>query len=234
MNIYAIIPARSGSKGFPDKNIQPIAGIPLLAYSISFAKKLPSVTRVFCSTDSEKYADIARKYGAEVPFLRSVEAATDTAMEEQILVDLRVKFTVAKIAEPEILVWLRPTFVFRLVADIERCISILQADDSISAARTVVKAENRLYRIEKGRLIPNFDDKGKSMIRRQDMPLAYKVFSADVFRFKGSKLGEKFLGNTVYAVETNPICGLDVDDIFDFKVVKSMIENVPELVNEYL
>lgn len=234
MNVYAIIPARSGSKGYPNKNIQPIAGIPLLAYSINFAKKLPSVSRVFCSTDSERYADIARQYGAEVPFLRSVEAASDTAMEEKILDDLRIKFAEAKIAEPEILVWLRPTFVFRSITDVELCINILRTEANASAARTVVKAENRLYHINDGRLIPNFDDKGKSMIRRQDMPVAYKVFSTDVFRFKGNKFGQDFLGRTVYAVETSPICGIDIDDSFDFNVVKNIIENIPALVSEYL
>ena len=60
MKIYAIIPARSGSKGLPNKNIRPILGKPLLSYSISFAKRLPSVDRIFCSTDSYEYAEIAR------------------------------------------------------------------------------------------------------------------------------------------------------------------------------
>ena len=61
MKIYAIIPARSGSKGLPNKNISPILGKPLLSYSISFAKNIPSINRVFCSTDSSEYAEIAVK-----------------------------------------------------------------------------------------------------------------------------------------------------------------------------
>ena len=75
MKVYAIIPARSGSVGYKDKNIKKIDNKPLLAYSIEFAKELKCVDRIFCSTDSQKYANIAIKYGAEVPFLRSVESS---------------------------------------------------------------------------------------------------------------------------------------------------------------
>ena len=91
MIIYAIIPARSGSKGLADKNIKQIGGKPLLAHSIEFAIKL-NVDRVFCSTDSAIYAEIAKKYGAEVPFLRSTEASSSTAMEQDILKDLYDSF----------------------------------------------------------------------------------------------------------------------------------------------
>ena len=147
MKVYAIVPARSGSKGLTNKNIKLIGERPLIDYSIKFAKKLSSVSRIFCSTDSAKYAEIARKFGAEVPFLRSKEAASDNAMEQHILLDLREKFKLKNIPEPDIVVWLRPTFVFRCVKDVEECIQLLKSDGSISASRTVVSAENRLYRI---------------------------------------------------------------------------------------
>lgn len=234
MKVYAVIPARSGSKGLPDKNIRDIAGKPLLAYSIAFAKRLPGIDRVFCSTDSKKYAEIARQYGAEVPFLRSSEAAADNAMEEHILNDLRAKFEMAGIEEPDLIVWLRPTFVFRNIKDVSRCIEALSADATLSAARTVVRAENRLYRISEQKLLPNFDDGGKSMMRRQDMPESFKVFSTDVFRFKGNNFSADFLGRCVYAVQTDNVCGLDIDDRFDFEVIKNIVENIPEFVNEYL
>ena len=234
MKVYAVIPARSGSKGLPDKNIRPLAGRPLLSYSIDFARRLPSVSRIFCSTDSKQYAEIARAHGAEVAFLRSLEAAADTAMEENILDDLRIKFAQSGIEEPDIIVWLRPTFVFRSGEDVERCIQVLKQDTSWSAARTVVRAENRLYQIDGDRLIADFDDDGKSMMRRQDMPKSYKVFSTDVFRFKGNSFGDDFLGSKVYAVETSSTCGLDIDDLFDFEIVRNILEHTPELVSEYL
>jgi CMP-N-acetylneuraminic acid synthetase len=234
MNIYAIVPARSGSKGLPDKNIRILAGKPLLSHSIDFAKRLSGVNRVFCSTDSELYAGLAREYGAEVPFLRSSEAAADTAMEQDILKDLRVKFAAENIEEPDLIVWLRPTFVFRDVKHVEECIQSLVDDINFTAARTIVPAENRLYRINDDLLVADFDDQNKSMMRRQDMPNSYKVFSTDVFRFKNNDFGDDFLGNKIKAVITSATCGLDIDDIFDFEVVRNIIENTPELVNEYM
>jgi len=68
LSIYAAVPARSGSKGVPNKNIKQIAGKPLIAYSIIAAKLVGRIDRVIVSTDSEEYANISRDYGAEVPF----------------------------------------------------------------------------------------------------------------------------------------------------------------------
>jgi len=234
MKIYAIIPARSGSKGIPNKNISLVGGKPLLSYSISFAGKISAIDRIFCSTDSEHYAEIARQYGAEVPFLRSKSAATDTAMEEDILADLRENFAKLNIEEPDIVVWLRPTFLFRNLDDVEMCINVLRCTPSLTAARTVVEAENRLYSIKDGLLVPIFDNKGRSMVRRQDMPDAFKVFSTDVFRFNGNALGKNFLGDNIFPVVTNAICGMDIDNNFDLKMVRNLIDCSPELADEYL
>src|SRR5947208_4197253 len=87
MLVYALILARSGSKGVPDKNIRDVAGHPLFAYSIAFAKKM-RVDRVILSTDSPVYQEIAIRYGSECPYLRGAEASNDTAMDEEILADL--------------------------------------------------------------------------------------------------------------------------------------------------
>src|SRR5215475_11445121 len=87
MIAYALIPARSGSKGLPHKNILEVDGHPLIAYSIAFARKA-GVDRIIVSTDSEQYRTIALRYGAECPMLRSEAASGDTAREEDILADL--------------------------------------------------------------------------------------------------------------------------------------------------
>ncbi|MCR4924387.1 MAG: CMP-N-acetlyneuraminic acid synthetase, partial [Lachnospiraceae bacterium] len=79
MKNIAIIPARSGSKGLKDKNIREMAGKPLLAYSIEAAKKSGLYDTIHVSTDSEKYMEIAKGYGAQVPFLRSPEIALDSS-----------------------------------------------------------------------------------------------------------------------------------------------------------
>ena len=85
MRSIAIIPARSGSKGLPDKNIKPLNGKPLLAYSIEAALASGLFDTVHVSTDSERYAGIARRYGADEPFLRSAETSSDTASSEDAI-----------------------------------------------------------------------------------------------------------------------------------------------------
>lgn len=234
MLVYAIVPARSGSKGFPHKNIQKINGKELVSYSINHAIQLPSVKRVFISTDSQPYADIGKKYGAEAPFLRSEYSASDTAMEEDILKDLRIKFKNHNIEEPDLIVWLRPTFVFRNVDHVEACIQALANNNGYTAARTVVESECRLYKVDNDQLIPAFDDQGRSMIRRQELGCHFKVFSTDVIRFKGNKFSNNFLGNNCFAKITDKICGLDIDDEFDFTLVKSLVESDAEVCKDYV
>ena len=233
MKIYAIIPARSGSVGVKNKNIRPIDGKPLMSYSIAFAKAL-GVDRVFCSTDSQEYAEIAKQYGAEVPFLRSDFAASSTAMEQDILVDLYQKFEEHHIPQPNILVWLRPTFVFRSIADVQQCIDQLKNDASLTASRTVCESEGRLYKVESDILVPSFDDNGKSMMRRQDFGDRYKVFSTDVFRADTKNTTDDFLGRKVGAVVTNKLCGLDIDDEFDFQIVENVLKHNKTLIDEYI
>jgi CMP-N,N'-diacetyllegionaminic acid synthase len=225
MKVYAIIPARSGSVGYKDKNIKKIDNKPLLAYSIEFAKELKCVDRIFCSTDSQKYANIAIKYGAEVPFLRSVESSSSNSMEDDVLKDLREKFKLYNIDEPDLIVWLRPTFIFRSIEDVTKCVDLLKTDQTLTASRTVIQTENRLYRIDDNLLLSNFIDKGKSMIRRQDIEESFKVYSTDVFRFKNNNFTDSFLGDKISPVITNKICGLDIDDEFDFNLVKCIVEN---------
>lgn len=234
MTTYAIIAARSGSKGLPNKNIRNLAGHPLIAYSIRFAKAL-GCDKVICSTDSEEYADIAIRYGAEVPFLRSAEASADTAMEEDILRDLAGKFAGSGISNPDLLVWLRPTFVFRDLAAVKKCVDVLRDDTRFTAARTVCETEGRLYSLGlEGGLKPEFDDQGKSMIRRQDIGTRYKVFSTDVLRFDPDNITNDFLGRSVYGVPVHKICGLDIDDLNDFQLIEAIINGNRSLVSDFL
>lgn len=231
MIIYAIIPARSGSIGLPDKNIKPLVGKPLLAYTIEFAKKL-GVQKIICSTDSIEYAEVARLYGAEVPFLRSLRASSSTAMEQDILEDLYTKFETHNITQPDLIVWLRPTFVFRNLCDVKTCIQLLLDNPDFTSARTICETESRLYSKEFNLLIPSFNNGGKSMIRRQDVGLRYKVFSTDVIRSHDKNISDNFLGDNVAAVITNKLCGLDIDDEMDFKIVESIILHNQKLIDE--
>ena len=112
-NIVALIPARSGSKGVPNKNIRYLGDVPLIAYSIIAALKSTLIDRVIVSTDSEEYADIARNYGAEVPFIRPAEISGDTATDLQLFEHAISWFEKNENLVPQYFVHLRPTTPLR-------------------------------------------------------------------------------------------------------------------------
>ena len=230
-SIWAVVAARSGSKGLPGKNIRMLAGKPLIAHAINFANKSRLFERVLLSTDSEEYAEIGRSYGAWVPFLRGEDAAQDSSMEEDILKDLNEKLTLNMITPPEIIVWLRPTFPFRSVEDLKSGLSKL--DPSIDSVRLVTEGEPRLYEIENDYLVPRFDDGGRSMIRRQEFPATYKMFHTDIFWYKNIQKGKKFLGDNVRAVQIHKLCAMDVDTIEDFEMIEALIASNFSLIKEY-
>lgn len=116
MSVYAIIPARSGSKGVPHKNIRMLGGHPLLGWSIAAARLCPQVDRIIVTTDSEEYAAIARRYGAETPFLRPAHLATDKSRDRDFFIHALNFFAEHENRLPETLMFLRPTTPFRVPA----------------------------------------------------------------------------------------------------------------------
>lgn len=149
MEILALIPARSGSKSVVDKNIREVSGKPMLAWSIEHAKASRLVSRVIVSTDSKKYADIARKYGAEVPFLRPAEYATDTATDLEVFTHALRWLDENEGYRPDVIVQLRPTYPKRNPEDIDRMIELLLANPAADSIRSVAPAGEVPYKMWK-------------------------------------------------------------------------------------
>lgn len=140
MKNIAIILARSGSKGLPDKNILPLAGKPLLAYSIEAALKSECFDTVMVSTDSEKYAEIAREYGAEVPFLRSAATSADTATSWESVAEVLAEYE--KLGERfDMFTLLQPTSPLRTAQDLKGAYHQYQKKQA-SAVVSVCEAEH--------------------------------------------------------------------------------------------
>jgi len=230
MRAYALILARSGSKGVPDKNIRRIAGHPLLAYSVSFAKKL-RVDRIIVSTDSTHYRDIALSYGAECPYLRGAKASDDTAMDEEILADLAENLPRLGIDLPDIWVRLKPTCPFRITRSVEAAITALESDPTLDSVRIVSEADARIHVVNtEGFLEPLLPtwDRARSTMRRTEFPRVYKPFNLDVFRHSGwVERGSAFMGRRIKPIVEHKITGIDIDDEDDFTLVKTLIEMKP-------
>ncbi len=173
--VLAVIPARGGSKGIKNKNIYPLCGKPLIAYSIEAAKKSNYIDEIVVSTDSEKIANIAKEYGASVPFLRPSELATDTSKSIDAII-----YTIETLKKNgnifDILVLLQPTSPLRITEDIDGALYTF-AKKSFKSIVSVSEVNDNPI------LIRTIDDDGKlrrllntdSSVRRQDMKNYYRV-----------------------------------------------------------
>lgn len=140
MKNLAIIPARSGSKRLPDKNIKELNGLPLMAYSIQAALKSRKFSHVMVSTDSQLYAKVAMEHGAEVPFLRDATTATDTASSWDMIREVLRKYKELG-EEFDTVTLLQPTSPLRSPKDIQNAYKLYQ-ENNATAVVSVCEAEH--------------------------------------------------------------------------------------------
>ena len=148
MNIVAIIPARGGSKSLPKKNILPLAGKPVIAYTIEIAKSSKYINRIVVSTDDQEIAKISKKYGAEIPFLRPKELSGEDTTTEAVL-----KHAVEWIEEKEdykidIVVFFQVTDFFKKVEWVDETIEYLIKNPEIESAFIGCKAHKNFWKRE--------------------------------------------------------------------------------------
>lgn len=145
--VIAIVPARSGSKSVPHKNIRTFAGKPLMAHSIEQALASGMVKRVLVSTDSPEYADIARQHGAEAPFLRPAAISGDTSTDLECFQHALGWLASHEDEVPELIVHLRPTHPNRRPADIARAVALLREHPEWDSLRSVVPAPETPFKM---------------------------------------------------------------------------------------
>lgn len=228
MNILAVIPARSGSKSVKDKNIRDVNGKPMLAYSIEHAEKSKYINRIIVSTDSEMYADIAREYGAEVPFLRPAEYATDTALDYDVFFHALSYLKEKEEYEADIVVQLRPTYPIRDINDIDRMIEMLLENQEADSVRSIGPAKEIPYKMwhkgENGKITPLMEDIPECYnMPRQELPKVYyqnaciDVFRSSVVLKQHSMSGTNILG---YEMAHN----YDIDTEEEFRKAEEYIK----------
>jgi len=227
MRNLAIIPARSGSKGLKDKNIKLLSGIPLLAYSIRAAENSQMFNKIMVSTDSEIYADVAKKYGAEVPFMRSAVLSGDAAGSWDVVLDVLSKYQ----EQDEIfdtVCLLQPTSPLRSPQDIVNGYGVL-ADKEADAVTAVCKMDHSpLWSM----VLPE-DGSLKDFIRksvpRQMMEQHYRINGALYIRkLDYSEVGIIILNREEYAYIMDRNRSIDIDTIEDFKYVEFLLGGLSE------
>lgn len=236
VNVVALIPARSGSKGVPDKNIKLLAGKPLLAYSIVAARLSRKIDRVIVSTDSEHYADIAREYGAETPFMRPAKFSADSSGDYEWVKHALDWLEDNDGYQPEYLVHLRPTTPLREVSYVDAAIDSIVKNDSATALRSVHEMSETAYKtleIEGGFLrcicSGSFDIDSANR-PRQEFKKTYDANGhVDVYRSAYIKKNKKLLGNPVIAYITPQVA--EVDTVEDFDYLEYQVAKYPELVS---
>lgn len=226
LNIMAVIPARGGSKGVPRKNIRPLNGKPLVAWAIEAAKNSKYLTKFIVSTDDEEIAGIAKKYGAEVPFLRPDELAQDKTPDLPVF-QHAINFFEKQNFSPEIIVHLRPTSPLRTGNDIDAVIEKL-IKTGAQAVRTVNLVTESPYWMDvivNGDVLKSFISGGRKYKRRQDLPKVYRTngladaVRRDIIMKKNSMYSEK----NQRAVITEELRGHEIDTELDFLIIEQLI-----------
>lgn len=144
--VYAIIPARSGSKGVKNKNIRCLEGYPMLAYSIVACKLCGGIDRIIVSTDSEEYAEIARYYGAETPFLRPAEISGDKSTDIEFMQHAINWLYDNEGSLPEYFMHIRPTYPLRDPKVMRDALERMKADKTATSLRSAYLASNTPYK----------------------------------------------------------------------------------------
>ncbi len=228
--ILGLIPARGGSKGLPGKNIKPLLGKPLLAWTVEQARTARYLDRVIVTTDDENIARVATESGAEVPFYRPDDLAADTSL----IIDT-ILYVLDQLADGgeayDYLALLEPTSPLRDEGDIDRAISTLieneeRADSLMYVGRVVLQNPLMAKRIDgEGYLCPFLDSSSDG--RRQELPDAYIPYGV-CYLSKTTALREY---RTFYQQRTLPLVtqrwqNYEIDDIWDFLCIEAVMQRV--------
>lgn len=219
--VLAVITARGGSKGLPRKNVLPLADRPLIGWTIAAARGAACVGRVVVSTDDDEIAQVAQTQGAEVPFMRPADLATDSATSVDVL-----RHALQACPGHEYVVLLQPTSPLRLADDIDAAYTHMQglgAPSCVSICEVDESPWLMYGQTEDGRLSRLLPEPPRGY-RRQDLPAAYRLNGAiyiarvDWFLAGGSLIGPATVGYRMPADRS-----VDIDTQADFDHAASLL-----------
>ena len=227
MRATAFIFARGGSKGLPGKNIRPLAGKPLIAWSIEHALAVSRIDRVIVSTDSEEIAEVARTHGACVPFMRPANLAADNSPEWLAWRHALDYLAVNEGKLPDVMVSVPATAPLRLPVDIENCLDAYAKGDA-DVVITMTEANRSPY----FNMVKENSDGSVALVippestitRRQDVPVVYDMATvAYVIRPEFVFSSDAIFKGRVRAVQVPKERAIDIDTLFDFRMAEYLL-----------
>jgi N-acylneuraminate cytidylyltransferase len=231
VKVLAIGPARGGSKGIPRKNLQPIRGKPLLAYSIEHALAARSVQRVIVSSEDAEILEVARQWGAETPFVRPQELAEDHVLDQPVFEHALRHLRETEGYEPDLVVHLRPTTPFRRPEWIDEAVEKLAASPDADSLRSVSQPAQHPYRVFRidadGYLDPilKHEHPIPFLLRRQELPpMYYYNCVIDVTRPATVFEQQSMTGAKMLPYIMKPEESLDIDTLRDLAVARFLLE----------
>jgi len=229
--ILGIIPARGGSKGIPHKNIYLLNGNPLISYTILSSLKSKRLSRVIVSTDSYKIAEVSRKYGADIPFMRPAELATDDALAIDVIKHALQEMETIDRVRYDYVVMLQPTTPLKKADDIDQVVDKLintGCDTVVSMVDVGANHPARMYTIEKDRLVSVIEE-GITMRPRQELPHIY-IRNGAVYACHRDVI---FDHNTLIGPDCRPFVmpterSVNIDDISDVYLAEYYLKQSPK------
>lgn len=229
--MLAVIPARGGSKGLPGKNVRNFAGLPLIVHSIMLAGMCPEIDRLVVSTDSQEIADVAREYGADVPFMRPAELAQDDTPTWPTLRHALESVETSEGLRYEYLLLLDPTSPGREPKDISGALAKLEALPEADGILGVSQPDfNPIWHCvtEKDGWMTDLFDEGARYDRRQDVPPVYRIHgSLYIWRgeFVRAQEDEWRTGGKHLIYETPEFRSLSFDTMEEFERADTLVAN---------
>lgn len=229
--VIAVVPARGGSKSIPRKNIRPLNGVPLLAYSIEAGLSAGLVDRVIVSTDDREIAEVARSFGAEVPFLRPDCLAGDATPDLPVFQHVLDWLHTHEGTVPDIVVQLRPTSPLRPPDCIDRAIDLLRSHPTADSVRGVVRTSQNPYKMWRiqpdGAMAPLLAGEGVEPFNspRQELPTTYwQTGHVDAIRTATILRQRSMTGSRILPLVIDPAYTCDIDDERDWRITELALE----------
>ena len=235
LKTLALIPARGGSKGLPNKNILPLDGHPLIAYSIAAGRSTPLIDRVVVTTDSQDIASISKQYGADVPFIRPAELAGDYTTDLETFQHALQWLEENEGYVPDLILQLRPTSPLRFVHEIESCIQLLHDHPDAESVRTVTPSPITPYKMwfmdgEDQPLRPLLSvdgiDEPFNMPRQKLPPTFWQTGTYDLIRRDVIMKRNSMTGKTILPIRVENVHAIDIDDLDSFRKAELVMKNL--------